>query len=75
MLSSTQKITLYIVIFIGGITFFIAGIALVFMAEEPPVKGSDDWCEQMLLTAHDQWQEQDFSLFAKECLDPEPIFY
>lgn len=74
-MTSTQKVALYTAIVIGGVTLLVAGLVLVFFAGTEVLPGSEQWCEDMLLLPHEAWQETDYSVFAKECLDPVPVIY
>lgn len=35
------------------------------------VRGSEDWCEAMMLKSDADWSEADTQLFAQKCLEPE----
>lgn len=70
-----QKIALYAAIIIGSLTLLVAGLVLVFFAGTEIQPGSEQWCEELLLLPHEAWKEGDYSVFAKECLDPVPVIY
>tara|TARA_B100000809_G_scaffold162991_1_gene160347 strand:+ start:656 stop:880 length:225 start_codon:yes stop_codon:yes gene_type:complete len=74
-MTPTQKVALYIAIIIGSATLLVAGAALIFFADTEIVRGSDHWCDIQTELPHKAWQEPDFALYAKECLDPAPIIY
>ena len=74
-MTPTQKVALYIAIIIGSATLLVAGSALIFFANTDLVPGSEQWCDRQTELSHDAWQEPDFAVFAKECLDPAPIIY
>lgn len=74
-MTQTQKIALYVAIVIGSLTLLIAGLVLVFFAETERPPGSEAWCDELLLLPHSAWQEEDYVVFAKECLDPVPVIY
>lgn len=70
-----QKIALYVAIIIGSLTLLVAGLVLVFFAGTEIQPGSEHWCEELLLLPHEAWKEEDYSVFATECLDPVPVIY
>ena len=74
-MTPTQKVALYIAIIIGSATLLVAGTALIFFADTDIVPGSEQWCDVQTELSHEAWQEPDFALYAKECLDLAPIIY
>ena len=74
-MTPTQKVALYMAIIIGSATLLVAGSALIFIANTDIVSGSEHWCDVQTELSHEAWQETDFAIFAKECLDPAPIIY
>lgn len=64
----------------GSIVGIVLSVVVVVIAAITPVqtggepeplvtaKYDDQWCEQMMETVHQQWQENDYTAFSEHCL-------
>lgn len=47
----------------------VAGSVAAILSGCSEKKMTQEWCEEMMLKPNDQWEEKEYKLFARDCLE------